>query len=83
MLIRGLGIDRNYLGHGVSAANAALIRGMIPVWLYGMGARGPGVFRDKMASNVSVSTPNVSGAETSTPAPGAQPEPIPGEETVA
>ena len=84
MLMRGLGVDRNYLGHGFSAANAALIRGMIPVWLYGMGSRGPSVFKNKMAGNVSVATPNVSGVGESSSAPAAaQPEPIPGEETVA
>lgn len=85
MLLRGLGVDRNYLGHGFSSANAALIRGMIPVWLYGVGSRGPRVFKDKMGSgNVSVSTPNVSGVSEPAAATGATPEPIPGEEpTVA
>lgn len=82
MAIRGLGIDRNYLGHGFSTANAALIRGMLPVWFYGMGSRAPGVFKSKLESNVTA-TPPISGAD-SAPAPAAATvESIPGEETVA
>lgn len=78
MLVRGLGIDRNYFGHGVSAANAALIRGMIPVWLYGIGERGPRVMKQKMGGGLPADAPNISGAT-----PPSEPEPIPGEATVA
>lgn len=82
MFLRGLGIDRNYLGHGFSAANAALIRGMVPVWLYGMGSRVPTVFKSKLEKNVTA-TPPISGAD-SAPAPAAATvESIPGEETTA
>ncbi len=79
-LMRGLGIDRRWAPKAIVSANTAILRGIIPVWLYGAGER----TKDAVSSRLSGGSPQLSGPPASISGAQEQPaeiEPIPGEET--
>ena len=84
-MMRGLNIDRRWLPKPVVGMNTAILRGMIPVWLYGAGGRAKTAVSSRMVSEApqlsGTGAPSISGAaEQEQPA---EIEPIPGEETRA
>ena len=88
---RALGIDKRFAPKAVVDANSAVIRGMIPVLAYKTGQRIPGAIANRTGGGgggVSVSgTPEATqspvNAAPASPAGTSEPEPIPGEATVA
>lgn len=83
-VLRGLNIDRKWLPRSVVSLNTAIIKGTVPLWLYGAGGRTMKAIKGRMGSPES---PQLSGAEQPAISGAAEQqaeiEPIPGEETRA
>ncbi len=90
---RAFGVDKRFMPKAVVDANSAVIRGILPVLAYKTGQRIPGAIANRTGGaaggDVSVSgTPEASNPPTDAPPPASsagapEPEPIPGEATVA
>lgn len=81
---RGLNLDKRYLGKNITNGNTQMLRALIPVKLYQMGARIPGAvgkLADKPAAQMS-SGKGVAGI-AGTSGPVIDVEPVPGEATVS
>lgn len=82
-ILRGLNIDRKWLPRPVVSLNTAIIKGTVPLWLYGAGGRTMKAIKGRMGSD----SPQLSGAEqpaiSGATEQQAEIEPIPGEETRA